>query len=485
MEHTQAHRYGLLGEKLGHSFSPQIHAKLGNSDYGLFAVPKEALDAFMTRREFSGINVTIPYKKAVIPYLSEISERARKIGSVNTIVKRGDGSLSGDNTDYAGLLYAAGKAGISFSGKKVLILGSGGTSLTAQAAAQDHGAREVVVVSRNGNVTYNDLSQHADAEIIVNTTPVGMYPNNGEQLISLSAFPHCCGVIDVIYNPFCTALLQEAEARGIPHTNGLPMLVAQAKYASDLFFAGQQPKVSQGSALTGAADGAAVHGMYSGGGAEGPEGTGAGGKVQSVQRSGERLSAEGAACTASKEEKAFTPDAEIDRITAELYGELSNVVLIGMPSSGKSSIGRLLSGRFGKRFLDLDQMIEARFQKRIPEIFAAEGEAGFREKEALCAREAGKERGAVIAAGGGTVLREENVRALRQNGSMVFIERELSALSTEGRPLSKDAETLRRMYEVRLPIYQRCADISLRNDGTPEDCAEEIERLLQKNGVQD
>ena len=440
MEHTQAHRYGLLGEKLGHSFSPQIHAKLGNSDYGLFAVPKEALDAFMTRREFSGINVTIPYKKAVIPYLSEISERARKIGSVNTIVKRGDGSLSGDNTDYAGLLYAAGKAGISFSGKKVLILGSGGTSLTAQAAAQDHGAREVVVVSRNGNVTYNDLSQHADAEIIVNTTPVGMYPNNGEQLISLSAFPHCCGVIDVIYNPFCTALLQEAEARGIPHTNGLPMLVAQAKYASDLFFAGQQPKVSQGSTLTGAADGAF-----------------------------------GAAAL-------FTPEAEIDRITAELYGELSNVVLIGMPSSGKSCIGRLLSERLGKSFIDLDQMIEARFQKRIPEIFAAEGEAGFREKEALCAKEAGKERGAVIAAGGGTVLREENVRALRQNGSMVFIERELSALSTEGRPLSKDAETLRRMYEVRLPIYQRCADISLRNDGTPEECAEEIVRLLRKAG---
>ena len=417
-QNSREHRYGLLGEKLGHSFSPQIHKKLGNPDYGLFAVPKEELDGFLKKRSFSGINVTIPYKKAVIPYLSEISERAREIGSVNTVVKRGDGSLAGFNTDYAGMLYALRRAGIELKGKKVLILGSGGTSLTAQAAAKNSGAREVIVVSRSGEETYQNLpARHADAEVIINTTPVGMFPENGRKLVSLSEFPNCCGVMDVIYNPFMTAFLQDAEALGIPYTNGLPMLAAQAKYASDLFF------------------GKESFGM-----------------------------------------KAAEP--EIDRITAALYRELSNIILIGMPSSGKSSVGRLLSERLGKPFIDLDAMIEARFQKSIPQIFSEEGEAGFRAKEAVCAEEAGKERGTVIACGGGTVLREENVRALKQNGCMVLLERELSLLSTEGRPLSKDSETLKRMYEERLPVYRRCADVTEDNNQTPEDCAERIEHEI-------
>ena len=415
---SQNKQYGLLGEKLVHSFSPQIHKKLGNPNYGLFSVLKEELDSFLTNPSFSGINVTIPYKKAVIPYLSEISERAREIGSVNTIVKRGNGYLAGFNTDYAGMRYALRSAGIELKGRKVLILGSGGTSLTAQAAAGNSGAREMIVVSRKGEETYTNLSErHADAEIIINTTPVGMFPENGRKLISLTNFPNCCGVMDVIYNPFMTALLQDAAALGIPYTNGLPMLVAQAKFASDLFF----------------------------------------GKAN---------------CEEEKSTK--TADPEIDRITAELYRELSNVVLTGMPSSGKSSVGRLLAEKLGKNFIDLDDVIEERFGKKIPQIFSEEGEAGFREKETFCAKEIGKERGAVIACGGGTVLREENVRALKQNGCMVLLERDIRLLSTEGRPLSKDAETLKRMYEERLPFYRRCADFTFVNNQTPEDCAERI-----------
>lgn len=229
-------KYGLLGEKLGHSFSPQIHAMLGLKEYGLFAVPKLEFDAFMERRSFQAMNVTIPYKKAVIPYLASISPQAEAIGSVNTVVKDKNGKLHGYNTDYFGLAALARRTGISFAGKKVLVLGSGGTSLTARAVARDGGAAELVVISRQGEDNYENLEKHKDAQILINTTPVGMYPKNGEAPLSLANFPVLEGVLDVIYNPYRTALIEEAERLRIPCASGLYMLVAQAKYAEDLFF---------------------------------------------------------------------------------------------------------------------------------------------------------------------------------------------------------------------------------------------------------
>lgn len=443
-------KYGLLGERLTHSFSPMIHEKLGNRDYALCPVAKEAFAAFMEARDFQAINVTIPYKQAVIPYLDRISAEASAIGSVNTIVKEADGSLSGYNTDFAGLLYAARNAGVSMRGKRVLILGNGGTSLTARAAARADGASEILIASRNGGpegagasedaeygaklrfVSYESLRSIGKIGVLINTTPVGMYPNNGKALLSLTDFPGLCGVIDVIYNPFRTALLLEAEKLGIPHTNGLPMLVAQAKYASDLFF-GKAPE-------------------------EGPAAFALGTPLCREKHGG-------------KEED----DArQIDAITAELSAALSNVVLVGMPSVGKSSVGKALSALLGKKFVDLDAEIVARSGKSIPEIFQEEGEPGFRERESLIAAEYGKERGLVIACGGGTVLRAENRSALRQNGWIVHLMRPLSMLSTEGRPLSKDQETLRRMYEERYPIYHGIADATMENTDSVEACAARI-----------
>ncbi|MDO4265418.1 MAG: shikimate kinase [Eubacteriales bacterium] len=423
--------YGLLGEKLSHSFSPMIHNKLGNGNYGLFAVEKTGLDAFMKERGFSAINVTIPYKQAVMPYLARISDTAREIGSVNTIVKEADGSLSGYNTDFSGMLYAMHAAGISCSGKKVLILGSGGTSLTARAAARRSGAAEIVVISRKGENNYENISSHADAEVIINTTPVGMYPNNGAALISLKNFPRCGGVFDVIYNPFLTPLLKEAKALGIPYQNGLPMLVAQAKYAHDLFFG----RVTE----------------------------------EYVPETGS-----GKECGISERSETASESAVIDAITASLYAELSNIVLIGMPSAGKTSVGKALSELLNRPLVDLDTALEETYGQKIPDIFAKEGEAGFRDKESVIAARYGKERGQIIACGGGVVLREENAEVLKQNGFLVFLERDLRCLSTDGRPLSKDYETLCAMYEKRLPLYRKYANCTVPNDDSTAHAAERI-----------
>lgn len=406
-------KYGLLGEKLSHSFSPQIHKALGNADYALCPVAKEDFDAFMRARDFCGLNVTIPYKQAVIPYLDGISRAAEAIGSVNTIVKSADGRLYGDNTDYAGFAALAKRAGISFAGKKVLVLGSGGTSLTARAVARDAGAKEIVVISRGGADNYENIGRHADAEVIINTTPVGMYPNNGTAAVSLAGFPKLGGVVDVIYNPQETALMRDAERRKIPHASGLYMLVAQAKYAEDIFFG------TQGDA------------------------------------------------------------SEIDRIYGALRAEVSNVVLVGMPGSGKSEVGKALAEQLGKRFADTDAYVEEQCGMTIPEIFAAHGEAYFRAAEHRAAEALGKESGMVIATGGGIVLREDNVDALRQNGSIVYIERDLSLLATEGRPLSKDPETLRRMYEARLPLYRKSSSLCVENNSTVAACAAAIREALQ------
>ena len=400
--------FGLIGERLGHSYSAEIHRAFGAYDYELKSMPPEAVGPFLKDKSFRGINVTIPYKKAVIPYCDEISATAQKIGSVNTIVKRADGSLFGDNTDYAGFSAMAARAGISFAGRKVAILGSGGTSLTARTVAADEGAREVVVVSRSGAVNYGDLSPVADSDIVINTTPIGMYPNNGEAVVSLDTFPNCCGVIDVIYNPLRTALISQACERGIPYTGGLYMLTAQAAFAYERFI-------------------------------------------------GETLA-----------------PSVLDRVYRELLQSVENVILVGMPGSGKTTVGKLVAERLGREVVDLDAVVAERAGMSVPEIFAAQGEAVFRKMAADAAADFGKQKGLVIAGGGGIILTAVNRAALRQNGRVYCLERPLESLSTANRPLSKDLETLKQMAEARAPLYALASDVTVPNNRTAADAAAAI-----------
>lgn len=387
-------RTGLIGEKLGHSFSPQIHARLGDHRYELFEMEESRVGHFLQTAPFDALNVTIPYKKTVMPFLSSMSDAAKKIGAVNTVVREKDGSLRGDNTDYYGFSYLIGKSGISVKDEKVLVLGSGGASNTAVAVIRDMGAREVVVISRSGENHYGNLDRHADAAVIVNTTPVGMYPNNGLSPLSLSLFPHCKGVIDMIYNPARTALLLDAEARHIPCANGLPMLVAQAKRAVELF-------------------------------------------------TGERI-----------------PDGEIDAITDAVARDARNIVLIGMPGCGKSTVARHLAKKTGRPCIDTDDMTETLLGRPIPDVIRDEGEDFFRRAETEAAKAAGKRSGHVIATGGGIVTREENYAPLRENSVIVWLRRDVTRLPTHNRPLSKDKDALLAMYEKREPMYRLLADVT-------------------------
>ena len=388
-------KYGLIGGNLGHSYSPFIHSLLGSSPYQLKSLRPQELEPFIKAGDFAGINVTIPYKKAVLPYLDHIAPEAKAIGAVNTIVRRDDG-LWGYNTDYNGFLYAAARAGISLKGKNMLVLGSGGASAALQAAAAGAGAASVQVVSRTGALNYGNVYQESGAEVIVNATPVGMYPQNRGKLLELSRFGSCCGVVDLVYNPLYTPLLLDARELGIPFSNGLSMLVAQAKYASDLF--------------------------------------------QGIQR----------------------PDSIIEGILDKTLQKVQNIVLIGMPGCGKSTIGKRLAAQQGKKFIDTDTLVEQKAGKSIPEIFAQDGEAAFRALEAEVIEAVGKENGQVIATGGGAVLSLENVRNLRQNGTVVFIKRDIDKLAREGRPLSQ-AQDLADMYKERLPFYEAAADTVMEN----------------------
>ena len=388
-------KYGLIGGNLGHSYSPFIHGLLGSSPYELKSLRPQELGPFMKAGDFAGLNVTIPYKKAVMPYLDHIAPEAKAIGAVNTIVRREDG-LWGYNTDCFGFLYAAEHAGISLKGKKVLVLGSGGASAGVQAASAGAGAASVLVVSRTGALNYGNVYEESGAEVIVNATPVGMYPQNRGKLLELSRFGSCCGVIDLVYNPLYTPLLLDARELGIPFSNGLSMLVAQAKYASDLF--------------------------------------------QGIQR----------------------PDSIIEGILDKTLKKVQNIVLIGMPGCGKSTIGKKLAAEQGKKFVDTDALVEQKAGKSIPDIFKEEGEAAFRALEAEVIETVGKENGQVIATGGGSVLNLENVRNLKQNGTVVFIKRDLDKLATGGRPLSMGGD-LAEMYKKRLPLYQAAADTVMEN----------------------
>jgi len=380
-------KYGLIGEKLSHSYSKELHGFLGNEAYELLELPPHAVGDFLRRADFLGINVTIPYKETVMPFCT-LDESAKKIGSVNTIVNRG-GTLHGYNTDYFGFSCMARREGISFAGRRVVILGSGGTSKTATCVARDQGAAAVAIVSRSGENNYENLERHAQADVLVNTTPVGMFPNTEKSPVALSGFPRLRAVMDVIYNPLRTKLLLDARARGIPAANGLSMLAAQAFCAHRLFFAGEY----------GDADGDAV-----------------------IE--------------------------EILRKTRQLH---SNIVLIGMPGCGKTTIGAALAEQLGLPFVDTDAVIETRTGRTGSDILREEGEPYFRALERDVVAEVCAKTGQVIATGGGSVLLRENRDALAQNGVVLFLERPLGQLATAGRPLSVDLKVL---YGRRLPLYE-------------------------------
>ena len=404
--------YGLLGEKLGHSFSPQIHRDLAGYDYQLLPTPPEAVEDLFARRAFQGLNVTIPYKRTVMPLCDEIDPRAAAIGAVNTVVNR-NGRLTGYNTDIDGFLYMARRAGVDMAGKKVVILGSGGTSRTARAAAGELGVREIITVSRHGEDNYQNLSRHADAQVLVNTTPVGMYPNWGQSPVSLESFPALEGVLDVVYNPLRTALLLQAEERGLPCSCGLPMLVAQAKRAAELF-------------------------------------------------TGQNIG-----------------DSRTEAVLHGLRRQLTSIVLIGMPGCGKTTVGRALAEKLGRTFVDLDEEIVRRAGMPIPEIFAREGEAGFRERESALVREFGERTGLVVSTGGGVVTRRENYIPLKQNGLLLHLRRDPAALPTDGRPLSQ-ATAPEELWRRRAPLYAAFADGEIDNNGTLAGTLEEIEKEMTK-----
>jgi len=404
--------YGLLGEKLAHSFSPQIHAYLGDYPYRLFEIQPKDVHAFLLKSEFDGINVTIPYKKTVIPYCDDLSDTAKRIGSVNTILRRADGTLIGYNTDYAGFDALLQRLGYDPAGKKAVVLGSGGSSVTVQAVLEAYHADPVVVISRTGRNNYHNLFLHADASLIVNTTPVGMYPETGAAPVSLDSFPGCEAVIDIIYNPARTRLLLDAQVKGLPTVNGLPMLVAQAKTAAELF-------------------------------------------------TGRPIS-----------------DSHIDVITDTIRKQTMNILLIGMPSSGKSTIGKTLAAQLNRPFVDLDTLIEERAGRGIPDIIGHDGEAAFRALETSALEDVSKQSGTVIAAGGGIVTVPKNLPLIRQNSVCVFLKRDLGKLSADGRPLSLkygvDA-----LYKARLPLYQAWSDLTVDSNGSIAHTAKAVREALR------
>lgn len=403
---------GLLGEKLGHSYSPQIHSMLADYEYKLFEKSPEELEDFLKSGEFDGLNVTIPYKKSVMPYCAELSPTAAQIGSVNTIVRRSDGSLYGDNTDAFGFENLIVHNGIEVKGKKALVLGTGGASVTAQAVLKNLGASEVVVISRRGEDNYENIAKHADAEIIANTTPVGMYPNNGKAAVDLTQFPKLSGVLDVVYNPARTALLLQAEKLCIPCAGGLYMLVSQAKRSCELF---------TGNSI---------------------------------------------------------PDSEIDRIERILSHQMQNIVIIGMPGSGKTAVSTMLAERLGRKIFDTDTIVSEKAGMTIPEIFAAQGEAGFRKLETEATADVGKLSGNIISTGGGVVTVADNYELLHQNGVIVWIERDTNKLARDGRPISLSSD-LNELYAARLPLYERFADIKADNNGDINDTVNAIMEMIK------
>ena len=402
--------YGLIGEKLPHSFSKEIHEKLAGYDYQLKELTPAQLPAFLEKRDFKGINVTIPYKQTVIPYLDELDDKAAAIGAVNTIVNR-EGKLYGYNTDYDGMVALIRHAGLSLEGKTVLILGTGGTSKTAMAVAKDLGAASVQRVSRTakeGAISYEE-AQRLPVQILINTTPSGMYPNLDGQPMDLSRFGWLEGVLDAVYNPLRTRLVLQARDNGARAQSGLYMLVAQAAAACELFVGESQP---QGA---------------------------------------------------------------LSRVYRTIHGEKQNIVLTGMPGSGKSTVGRILAQEMGREFVDTDTEIIRLAKKPIVDIFAQRGENGFRELEGQVIQQLSQRTGLVIATGGGAILRAENLRRLRQNGRIYFLDRPLEDIQpSDDRPLSRDREALEQRYAERYPRYVAAADTGIPVRGNADTVAQAI-----------
>lgn len=415
-------RVGLIGDPLGHSFSPRLHAAFGTADYELHPIPAEALPAFFRERAFEGVNVTIPHKIAVIPLLDELHPSAEECGAVNTVVNRG-GKLTGYNTDIFGMSFALAHAGISLSGRHVVILGSGGTSHTARALAKREGAASVTVVSRSGEVNYSNIAEFTETEIVINTTPVGMFPHADASPVDLTVFPRLRGVFDAVFNPLRTRLIEQAENLGVPVASGLLMLTAQAKAAAILFRGGDYSEPSPASEV----------------------------------------------------------GAEILNVWREVTAELTNIVLIGMPSSGKTTVGTLLAERLRRPLIDTDAETERRTGKTVPELFAEGGEENFRKEERLTVSECARGTGVIIATGGGAPMFPENRAALAGNGFVVLILRDTEKLDTAGRPLSRDLDTLKAMYKVRMPVYKAFADAEAVNNDTPSACAEFILEKFYEN----
>ena len=404
---------GLIGKTLKHSYSPQIHSKFGGYTYDLVELADVTeLENFIKNSDYDAFNVTIPYKKDVMQFLDYVSPLAIKIGAVNTVVKK-DGKAYGYNTDFWGMKYMLTSAGITLSGKKVMILGSGGTSNTARVVAKESGAKEVVIVSRTGEVNYQNCYEHTDTDVIINTTPVGMFPDSYNAPIDVERFTNLTGVADVIYNPSLTELTYTAKKKGILHANGLPMLVAQAKYARDFFLGINDDN-----------------------------------KI-------------------------------IAHVVNDIASETDNVVLIGMPGSGKSTVGKKIAELLGKKFIDTDELIVKMENKPIPEIFSCLGEDVFRDIEEKALKSAMNERGAVIATGGGIIKRSENHYPLSSNGKVVWLKRDINSLATKGRPLSKSIEDIKKLYSERKELYRQCADITIYNDKKVVEIAKEIVALCE------
>ena len=388
--------YGLIAEKVGHSFSAEIHKSLFGYDYELLALKKDEFANFLNERKFKAINVTIPYKEAVIPYLDFVDETAMSIGAVNTIVNV-DGKLFGYNTDANGLDFLIRNNNVQIKDKKVLVLGNGGTSKTAEYVAKKLGANSVLKVSRkkiDGCITYQEaIDRYNDFEVIINTTPCGMFPENGASAIEIDHFEKLESVVDVVYNPLRTKLVCDALQRGLNAVGGLLMLVAQAAFAGEKF----------------------------------------------VNKT--------------------VSDEQIVAVYKALYNKKQNVVLVGMPGCGKTATGKLVAEKLGLEFLDTDDEIYKLTGKYPHEIIENSGESEFRDVESQVVKAVSKLQGKVISTGGGVIIRKGNVLNLRENGRIYFLDRPIEDLQIgENRPLSSNFEDLKKRYDERYSLYISAAD---------------------------
>ncbi|MBR4879879.1 MAG: chorismate synthase, partial [Clostridia bacterium] len=407
-------KYGLLGEKLGHSFSPEIHSMLADYSYKLFEVGPDKVESFIRNGDFNGLNVTIPYKKVVMELCDEVSEQAKRIGCVNT-VKRKNGKLCGYNTDYDGFKYLLTSENMEINGKKCLILGTGASSGTVKTVLEDMGAREIIFISRNGEDNYGNIERHHDAQVIVNTTPMGMYPNNGECKVKLKNFTMLESCVDIVYNPLKTELIQQAEELKIKNVSGLGMLVAQAKYAAEIF---TENSIS---------------------------------------------------------------DQLLEKIINKIYLDKSNIVIIGMPGSGKSSVGRIIAKALDRKFVDADKYFEQKMGMTAGEYITQHGEELFRKEESEVLCELGKMSGIVISTGGGAVTRAENYNHLHQNGKIVLIKRSFERLATRGRPLSQGDNALNNLWEKRRDAYKAFADVEVDNN---RHISKTVDTILRRLGYE-